>query len=116
MTEVALSGGGLASVLVVLGGFLGAIGAGFMRYLWKKCQQLDKDYRELRIEFETMRSQAQEGRTRDYGLIISLQNKLVTLQVYIASLRGMLAEMGAASPEPPVLHEVPPVHPNDEGA
>lgn len=121
MTELVVSGGGLAGVLVILGTFLGAVGAGFMRYLWKKCQQLDKDNRELRAEFEAMKSEArvrdkrhQEDRTRDYNLITSLQNKLVALQVYIASLRGMLAELNITSPEPPVLHEVAPVHPSEE--
>lgn len=109
---VNLSGGGWTSIMLVLGVFAAAFAGGFIRYLVKKTNQLQDDYVSLRRDFEALKEENRKqeerhrhDRERDYRLITTLQNRLVALQVYIATLRGMLAERGIVSPDPPVFDE-----------
>ncbi|AXQ64409.1 membrane protein [Gordonia phage Neville] len=113
---VDLVGGGWPAIIFALGMLAAAAATGFIRYLVKKTNQLQSDYDTLRQEFESMKEESRkqeerhrQDRERDYLLITALQNKLVALQVYIATLRGMLAERGIVSPDPPAFREDPDV-------
>lgn len=104
--------GGWGGVVLCLGAFCAAFAAGFIRYLVKKTNQLQTDCDALRHDLNSLREESRvqeerhrKDRERDYRLITTLQNKLVALQVYIATLRGMLAERGIVSPDPPVLDD-----------
>ncbi|QNJ57083.1 hypothetical protein L3Y21_gp039 [Gordonia phage Rabbitrun] len=109
---VDLVGGGWPAIILGLGLFAAAAATGFIRYLMKKTNQLQADYVTLRQEFEALKEESRkqeerhrQDRERDYLLITALQNKLVALQVYIATLRGMLAERGIVSPDPPTFRD-----------
>ena len=60
-----------------------------------------KDVSDLKTQMAVQEERHRLERAQDSSLISQLQSEIVALRLYIATLRGILADRGISSPEPP---------------
>lgn len=100
--------GGVPAGLLAVGVVFGAAIIEASRRQGKVIRELRNDLKSTGDDVSALKTQmaVQEERHRieraqDSSLISQLQSEIIALRLYIATLRGILADKGIPSPEPP---------------
>lgn len=64
-------------------------------------KETGKAVSELQTQMAVQEERHRVERAQDSSLISKLQSEIIALRLYIATLRGILADRGISSPEPP---------------
>ena len=101
-------GGVPAWVFLGIGMVLGAAIIEASRRQGQVIKELRKDLKEtatavaeLKTAMAVQEERHRVERAQDSSLISRLQSEIIALRLYIATLRGILADKGISSPEPP---------------